>query len=129
MIEDQDLSDSERALLDALRHLPPVPRPDTLADQFHARARLVRLDGRAWRPWVAAALAAMLVLTLGGGWWRERVHHQSEVAELRAQLIDALNGTSAPRRYEAVNVAGNSGLRDQQIVDALARALLTDPSA
>jgi hypothetical protein len=128
MTDDQNLSDTDERLLEALKHLPAVPRPDDLHEQFRNRMRTERIVGAAWRPWVVTAIAATLVLALGSGWWIDRAHHAAEVSQLRAQLIDALNGTSAPRRFEAINVAGNSNLRDQQVVDALTHALLTDPN-
>ncbi len=128
MTNDENLSDTDRRVLDALKQLPAVPRPDDLHEQFRDRVRTERIVGPAWRPWLITAIAATLVLALGSGWWIDRAHHESEVSQLRAQLIDALNGTSAPRRFEAINVAANSDLRDQQVVDALTRALLTDPN-
>jgi hypothetical protein len=128
MTDEPDLSESERMLLDALTQLPPVPRPADLHERFRERVRTERIVGAAWRPWVITAIAAMLVLTLGSAWWIDRTHHVAEVSQLRAQLMDALNGASAPRRFEAINVAGNSALRDQQVVDALTHALLTDPN-
>src|ERR1017187_1376310 len=103
MTDDPSLSDTDRKLLDALKHLPPVPRPEDLPEQFHNRLRTERIAAPAWRPWVITAIAAMLVLALGSGWWIDRAHRVAEVSQLRAQLIDALNGTSAPRRYEAIN--------------------------
>jgi hypothetical protein len=128
MTDDENLSDTDHRVLESLKHLPAVPRPDDLHEQFRERMRAERIVGSAWRPWIITAIAATLVLALGSGWWIDRAHHISEVSQLRAQLIDALNGTSAPRRFEAINVAGNSSLRDQQVVDALTHALLTDPN-
>ena len=128
MTDDPNLSDADRRLLEALKHLPAVPRPDDLHEQFRDRVRTERIVGHAWRPWLVTAIAATLVVAIGSGWWIDRAHHDMEVSQLRAQLIDALNGTSAPRRFEAINVAGNSSLRDQQVVDALTRALLADPN-
>ena len=128
MIEDPNLSDADQRLVEALKHLAPVPRPADLPEQFRNRLRAERMAGPAWRPWLIAAIAATLFLAIGGAWWFGRTSDRAEVSQLRAQLVDALNGASAPRRYEAINVAGKSTIRDQQVVDALTRALLTDPN-
>ena len=128
MTHDTDLSNDERATLDALAHLPPIEPPGDLRERFRERAATEHAVGAAPRRWTTIALAAVLVLALGAGWWVDRRAHERESGALRSALVVALADLSAAKRLNAVNEAGSSGVGDRAVVAALTRALLTDSS-
>ncbi|HEY3933459.1 MAG TPA: HEAT repeat domain-containing protein [Gemmatimonadales bacterium] len=128
MTDHPTLSHADEKLLQALRHLPDVPPTPGLPAAFHRRLEAQASAGRPIGPWVLAALAAALLIALGAGWWVDRNRREAEIADLRAELTNALRNLPAPGRFEAVNQAGNSNLRDDRVVEALTHALLTDPN-
>ncbi len=131
MNEDQDLQDlsvDERGLLRALAELPPIDAPPDLPARFRARLRAERVPAVAPRRWVTIALAASLVVALGGGWWLDRQRREAEVGQLRAELALALKDLSAATRMQAIATAERKGTHDDGVADALVDALLHDPS-
>ena len=112
------LSNSDRTALAALAELPPLEPPGDLAARFHQRAQTELTVGRLPGWWVSAALAAALVLVLGGGWWVDRTRHEAEATKLRTELAAALKDLSAATRLQAISVAGNNPVHDARVVEA-----------
>ena len=130
MIEDSEFDNDERAMLGALAQLPPVEPPGDIRERFRDRIETERVVGPGPRRWVTWALAAALVLTIGGGWWIDRAREARDVAALRIQLGVALQDLSAARRVQAITTVGNSKSIDSRmlIVAALTASLLSDSS-
>ena len=124
MSEDQEFDQDEQSILDALARVLPIEPAGDIRDRFRDRAETERIVGTAPRRWITVALAAALVLTLGGAWWFDRSHEAREVETLRAELA----GLPVTARYERITAAGDSGVNNSRIVAALTASLLTDPS-
>ena len=110
----------DRALFDALKAIPRPPVPATMAREFRAQARVEPTLGRSRRLHLLIAIAALLLLAVGGAWWQE----QRDVAKLQA-TVARLSVTS---RYEWATAVADSGTPDARVVAALTTALLSDSS-
>lgn len=85
----------------------------------------------------AAAAIALVMLGLAGGYWlNQNNQHQKELAALRKEMMETKqmmmamlnNDQSASQRMRGVNVALNISKPDDEIVKALANAMMTDPN-
>ena len=124
MIDELEFDNEERELLGALAQLSPIGPPGDIRERFRERAETERAVGPGPRRWVTVALAAALVLTIGGGWWIDRGHEQRAIEKLQ-MAVARLSVTS---RYEWATAVADSGAGDSPVVAALTKALLSDSS-
>lgn len=85
----------------------------------------------------AAAAIALILLGLGGGYWINRNNqHENELALLRKEMAETKqmmmamlgNDQSASQRMQGVNVARMITRVDDEVVEALENAMMTDAS-
>lgn len=85
----------------------------------------------------AAAAIALILLGLGAGYWINRNNqHENELAVLRKEMAETkqmmmamlTNDQSASQRMQGVNVARMIPRADDEVVSALAHAMMTDVS-
>jgi len=115
-------------LVTALASLPRRPAQPRLAESFQRRLA----TESATRPRISRAmivgLAALLVLAVGMGWWRERQLRLDEALKAQGQLATALQSVSTGARMAAIDATVRDGQRGDAVEQALITALLTDPN-
>lgn len=111
----------DRALFEALKAIPrPVP-PPAMASEFRARTRIDSTVAHSGRRWLLVAIAALLLLAVGGAWWLKG-------ADTARALATALRTSPAPSRVQAIASIDSMSGANGRIVSALTTALLTDSS-
>lgn len=126
---DQPTPPDDRALFDAIARLPSPQLPATVAQAFRARVRAELPIGRQWRPPLFIPIAALLLLAVGGVWWRNQIREDRRITMLERELAAALANLPATGRFQAISTVGDSGVTDARIVKALTTSLPADSSA
>jgi hypothetical protein len=125
MTDDPNLPE-HRALFDAIARLPQPQPPAAMAKEFRARARAEPRIGRGWRPPLFIPIAALLVLAVGGVWWRNQIREDRRITMIEKELAAALANLPAAGRFQAISTVGDSGVTDARIVKALTTSLPAD---
>ena len=111
----------DRGLLDALKAIPRPAPPAAMMGEFHTRARIDSAVAHSRRLRMLVAIAALLLLAVGGAWWFKGAASAREFSA-------TLKAASAPSRVQAIAAIDSTGGANGRIISALTTALLTDSS-